>query len=821
MNAELLAPAGSARSIRAAVAAGADAVYVGGARFGARAYADNPDTEELKEAIDFCHLHGARLYLTVNTLVKDAEIEELYAYLLPLYETGLDAVIVQDIGVLTYIRKAFPGLDIHASTQMTLTASGGAAILEELGATRIVTSRELSLTEIRQIRDHSALEIESFIHGALCYCYSGQCLMSSLIGGRSGNRGRCAQPCRLPWQTEGRKGFLLSPKDICTLEVLPDILEAGVYSLKIEGRMKRPEYTAGVVRIYRKYLDILEKKGREGYRVNLEDIRELMDLYNRGGFSEGYYRVKNGPAMMSMERANHYGTEAAKITSVKGTSVQAKALEPLHKGDVLESDTLSRDVQAGENFRLPVPAAVRGRLRPGTVLHRTRDAALLEELSARYVEAERKEKINGNLMILPDRPVILEVNLGKTACRTEGDIPLPAKSQPLTAERAKAQIEKTGNTPFAFRQLDVTVAEGLFLPMQSLNILRRTALEQLRDALTAPFRRTVPNHLTAVSSEECTRGMRGLPVYAEQDYGEEQILPTAGKEGECKVNGLQASAEDRIWEGHKLLASVEELAQAEALLEVPGLYGIYLDAAALPLPLAENAVSTLMERFHRAGKKCFYTMPRIFRESAAQLYGQAAKAPLELFDGVLIENYEEYSFLRNIGYQGAFFPDHSLYTWNRYAAAFWKERGAVRDTAPVELNSRELKERGCRGSEILVYGRLPMMVSAQCVKKNTRGCDHKKSLLYLQDRMGKRFPVKNQCRFCYNMIYNEAPLSLFSCEKELRELKPWGLRLSFTTETPKEAGEIARAFAGRFVRGERTDFAPEHFTKGHFKRGVE
>ena len=295
--------------MEAAIAAGADAVYIGGGRFGARAYADNPGEEQLLRAIDYVHLHGKKLYLTVNTLLKEQELqEELYGYLAPLYREGLDAVIVQDLGVLRFIKQNFPRLPIHASTQMTITGVEGAKLLKEAGAVRVVTARELSLEEIRAIWEATHMEIESFVHGALCYCYSGQCLMSSLIGGRSGNRGRCAQPCRLPYQVwqqnrrlNGRdSSYPLSPKDMCTVRLLPQILEAGVCSLKIEGRMKKAEYTAGVVEIYRKYLDRYLSGDRQP-QVSREDYQQLLDLYNRDGFHESYYRQRNGKNMMALK----------------------------------------------------------------------------------------------------------------------------------------------------------------------------------------------------------------------------------------------------------------------------------------------------------------------------------------------------------------------------------------------------------------------------------------------------------------------------------------------------------------------------------------
>ena len=308
---EVLAPAGSFESLKAAVSAGADAVYMGGSKFGARAYAQNPEGESLLDAIDYAHLHGVKLYLTVNTLLKDQELEqELYEYLKPCYEHGLDAVLVQDLGVLCAIRKWFPALPVHASTQMTLCGPGSVELLKEMGVERAVLSRELSLKEIADIYQKTGMELETFVHGALCYCYSGQCLFSSILGGRSGNRGRCAQPCRLAYQAaDGQRKTLtgeqtlLSPKDICALDLIPQIAEAGVYSLKIEGRMKRPEYTAGVVRIYRKYVDQYLQNGAKGYQVAEADRKELLLLFNRDGFSRGYYEQHNGRNMMALENA--------------------------------------------------------------------------------------------------------------------------------------------------------------------------------------------------------------------------------------------------------------------------------------------------------------------------------------------------------------------------------------------------------------------------------------------------------------------------------------------------------------------------------------
>lgn len=307
--------------------------------FGAREYADNLSTEEMIEALSYAHIHGRKLYLTVNTLLKDREIEEkLYAYLTPFYENGLDAVIVQDFGVMKFIHDNFSGLPIHASTQMTIMGEKTTEFLKEYGVTRIVTPRELGIREIKNIYDSTHMEIESFVHGALCYCYSGQCFLSSYIGGRSGNRGKCAQPCRLNYDVlkeghvlnGGDNKYVLSPKDICTLEILPDIIEAGVYSLKIEGRMKKTEYTAGITALYRKYLDKYLQEGRKGYRVTKEDVQKAMDLFHRNGFSEGYYKVHNGKEMISLKKPTFRMENTKLVKEIRETYMEKEPKENIN-----------------------------------------------------------------------------------------------------------------------------------------------------------------------------------------------------------------------------------------------------------------------------------------------------------------------------------------------------------------------------------------------------------------------------------------------------------------------------------------------------------
>ncbi|HAV89922.1 MAG TPA: peptidase U32, partial [Eubacterium sp.] len=343
---ELLAPAGDLECIKAAINAGADAVYTGGDKFGARAFANNLNKDELIEAINYAHIHEAFIYLTVNTLLKDDEIKkDLYDYILPLYEAGLDAVIVQDMGVFKFIKDNFKNLDIHISTQSTINGKRTAKKYKELGASRVVTPRELSLEGIKDISENVDIEIESFIHGALCYCYSGMCLLSSVIGGRSGNRGRCAQPCRKDYVFEEHKSTLLSTKDMCTIKILPEIINSGVYSLKIEGRMKKPTYVAGVVSIYRKYIDYyLSNKdsidsGKMKYEVKDDDYNNLLDLFNRNGFNESYYKIHCDKSMMSLTKPKFRAENKSLTDYLNKSFIENNKREDLIIDVVIKKDT--------------------------------------------------------------------------------------------------------------------------------------------------------------------------------------------------------------------------------------------------------------------------------------------------------------------------------------------------------------------------------------------------------------------------------------------------------------------------------------------------
>ena len=729
---EILAPAGSMECLKAAIAAGADAVYTGGALFGARAYAHNLTEEELLEAIDYVHLHGRRLYLTVNTLIKDREMEkQMYDYLLPYYRQGLDAVIVQDIGLFRFIRKHFPDLPIHASTQMTLTGVDGAKFLEKEGAQRIVTSRELSMAEVKKIADETELEIESFVHGALCYCYSGQCLFSSFIGGRSGNRGQCAQPCRLLYRTPEAKRpqYLLSLKDICTLELIPEMIESGIYSFKIEGRMKKPEYAAAVAFQYRKYADLYLKYYEEcpaeedpaayamkKYRVREEDRQMLLDLYNRGGFHTGYYHTQNGREMISLNRPNHAGVPAVKVLAKKGRNVTAKALTDLYPQDIIElpmrkgrekadNYTCKDAVRKGMNVQIPVFADTP--FKRDEIWMRTRNSTLIDTLREEFVNGKIKERICGTFRLYPQEKATLTVKCRDAEITVAGEKAQEALSQPMSRERIEKQLRKTGNTEFEFSFLKAEIGEKVFLPMQSLNELRREALETLEKVICEKYRRS-------------------------------------GEVKDSEEDKTELSMEEEVLSGWT--ASVRTAEQMEVILEEEAIGRIYVDCTMFPRIWEKDSYVEWITKVHAAGKEIYLVMPYIFRERTRKQYEAAYNRIFGAgWDGILIANYESFAFLKEHGYTGRIMTDYNLYEFNQESRKFWKENGVFEFTAPVELTERELQDLRVKDGEVIVYGYLPMMISAGCIQKTTRGCLKKSGQTTITDRYRNPFVVKNEC----------------------------------------------------------------------------
>ena len=730
---ELLAPAGSFEIFKAVIAAGADAVYVGGNAFGARAYANNFSEEELLEAIDYAHLHHCKLYLTVNTLLKEKELtEQLFPYLLPYYRQGLDAVIVQDMGVLSFIREHFPGLEIHTSTQMTVTNRYGAEMMKSLGATRVVTAREMSFAEIENISKNVDVEIESFVHGALCYCFSGQCLLSSVIGGRSGNRGRCAQPCRLPYEAydsdmkktgNPKKPYILSPKDLCTIEMIPQLVKAGIYSFKIEGRMKQAEYAAGVVSLYRKYIDLFLEKGESGYYVSEKDYQKLLNLGNRSGFTEGYYKKHNGADMITFEQPSH------------------------KKGN----------------------------------------ESLQEQIRQQFVNTEIKEKIKGNLILSKDLPAKMTVEYDNTKITVTGDVVQGALKQPLSIEKIEENMRKTGNTPFEFEALKIEMSEAVFMPMKALNQLRREALEVLAETLLGEFRRE--------------------PIETSVD---DPVIHDRTNIDNAKSGIITASIENRE--------------QILPLVESDMIASIYIDSTFYDKKTFITDLESDCRLIKKFNKKAYYILPAVFRKHTSDFYKTIATELQNLpLDGFIVKNYDALWFVKQYMAEKELIIDHNLYSYNHKAIEAFMAYAPLRITAPLELNKKELASRNNEKGELLIYGRLPLMTSAQCVTRSTVGCNKTPGITYIKDRYNVIFPIKNNCNECYNTIYNSLPVILFGQAEELKRMQFAAYRLSFTIEDKKEVRNVLELCTKTFVTESQNikDIYRGEFTYGHYKRGVE
>ncbi len=814
---ELLAPAGSYESLIAACRAGADAVYTGGRKFSARAYADNLSREELLDAIDFTHFHNKKLYLAINTLLKSRELEqELYGYLAPLYEAGLDGVILQDVGVLSRVRDWFPGLALHASTQMTVTGIDGAAFLKAHGVRRIVPARELSIAELAAIKDATGLELEVFIHGALCYSYSGMCLFSSLLGGRSGNRGRCAQPCRLLYRLDqGDPRYYLSPKDLCGLAHIPALWKAGADSLKIEGRMKNPLYTAGVVSVYRHYLDLYASQP-ESYRVDQADLDFLLDLYNRGETTDGYFTRRNSGTMISALRANHFGLRVGKARPGKqlpggGRTVCAVFSRDVSRGDVLElrdagqkilgEYTIQESRKKGQKISLSLQ---KGKLPAGELdLYRTKNAGIEKELEKR-TGGPLARTLEGRVELSSGKPARFTLWDSKVSVTVEGEQVQEAVNCPLEQKAVIQRMAKTGGTEFQFSKITCETDGSVFLPNQSVNELRRLGLRRFQKEVLSGFRRKLPEKTDA--------------------------RVTGPNFGEAEVHGADR---DGSADSYRYIASVETADQLDWAAKSRRISRIDWDERIFPLGSDGffQDLPAIYEALHKKEILLYHRLPAVFRGDTRARYEKWFPALLNCSDGFIVRNTDEYAYLvekkRKQSFWQELIGDFTLYTWQSAAAAFWKEH-PCRLTAPVELNEKELlNNKGCY-EELIIYGRYPMMVSAGCLEKTRHvleggsdSCKKSQNMLYLTDRYGKKFPVRQFCRDCGNVIYNSLPLSLGENEQEIRRLGIRDLRFLFTTESGRETARIIENMTEAFDRKGRFCLPADSYTRGHFKRGVE
>ena len=887
---ELLAPAGSYESLRAAVNAGADAVYTGGALFSARAYADNPDASAMKECIDFCHFYGKKIFLALNTLLKPEEIEnELESFLAPVYEAGIDAVIVQDTGVMAFISERFGDLPIHISTQAAVNMAEGAHVLRGRfpQITRVVPARELSLTELKQFRADTDLEMEVFIHGALCVSCSGLCLMSSNIGERSGNRGRCAQPCRKLY--EGR--YLLSPKDQCLLENIPELIGIGIDSFKIEGRMKSPEYTAGCVAVYRKAIDeyygtdgsyaagYVQNEDRAGndtgtYREYPDASRFmefagrdlLLELYNRGGFNDGYLHQHNGQDMMCLDRPNHSGTEVGVVTNCSGREASISFFRKVYPGDVIEirrgnekvyEFTLGKDMitssapgrNTAQNSSKKKPAPENGtvscckcltmkekRALKGDQVYRTRCEALLSSIRERYIDSNLKIPVDIYFHACENEPIRLRmaVRAGTAQAEVTGCAASPAQKAPLDEATVVRQLAKLNDTGFTPAKTECDIEGAVFVPVSELNRLRREAAEKLKTQIADSY---TPTRLWGCESNPHDGNAHENSCYINAAYDNKESgisteLPANPVEKTDKVqlssdilqkNFVREPADEK---GLSRIVSIWETRQLDKALSGQA-DGLYFNLSGFE---TDEAVE-VYKRAQAAGVREFsFGLPYVCRA----LYYDKLVNTLEILinacpeAGFLVRDLEEISILRTLSdkhnHPLAIRLDYTLYSMNRLAQKW----GAASFTVSPELTVEEVGEllkdtSACNGlsryatkagspemaglsysdPEMIVYGCMPSMISAQCVYKNLYGSCKKESQSRKAplrpipiESCGNTFRAVQLCDFCTNIIYNASTLDNTD-----------------SLDRIKEAG----------IKRIRFEYAPgedDRFTRGHFQKGV-
>lgn len=805
MGIELLSPAGTFEGLYAAVNNGCDSVYIGGKNFSARQYAGNFSEEELEKACDYCHLRGVKIYVTVNTLYKTEELRELLKFVEKLYKMGVDALILQDIGAAELIKRNFPDFPIHASTQLTAMSLEDVEFLALKGFSRVILSRELSIEEIIYITKSASCEIEVFVHGALCYSFSGQCLMSSMLGGRSGNRGRCAQPCRLPYTLykdydKLSSGYLLSPKDMQTISLIPLLMESGISSLKIEGRMKTPQYIAGVTSMYKKYMEIYNNS-TENYNVLNEDIKVLAQLFNRGGFSEGYLNSFSGSSMMSVERPKSWGVLAGHVDKYvpSAKKVTVRTREDFIPGDGIEIWTktephpgcnITKHSKAGEIITF----TLEGDIEENQPVYKTYDKKLNDSLSKTWEKDSRKLEVKGKAKIMPNEEMVYELETSDgLKVRVTGEKAQTAQNKAMEDWRLKMQLSKTGATSFLVGEIELELGENVYVPISALNELRRKATDSLEELIIKSSKREIKNQIQNVYYNE-----------------------------------------DLVRRRKKINVFVSTCIQFEEVIEHEGINIIYIE-------LNDELTEKMYEYIEMAKKKnvmIFAALPRIDRAYTMnfnqELFAKIKKAD---FDGYLIRTMGEFYEFRKMGKKIAI--DNNFNVFNKESVKFWKSEGADIISMSLELNINDIKKAADSSCEMTVYGYIPLMISQQCPvgsfggeRKSGMYCKYKDAEgdFYIKDRKGYKFPVVRNCRSCTALITNGKPLFTLKFFGELLSTPTGYIRLSFTTENLLETRKIMRAYSEYTLNGKALSNATRNLikemsdnesTKGHFFRGVE
>lgn len=766
-NIELLAPAGTYDAFLAAVENGADAIYLGGKLFNARANACNFDLKELEEMVKFAHLRNVKIYITLNTLLDNKELAEALNFAYDLYNINIDAVIVQDLGLAKILHEYIPNLELHASTQMTVYNLQGVKELQKMGFKRVVLARELSFEEIKNICDNTSIEIEIFVHGALCISYSGQCLMSSMIGDRSGNRGKCAQPCRLPYtllknDTEIKKGYLLSPKDLSMLELISSI--PNVKSLKIEGRMKSPEYVATTVKTYRKYIDkFLENKNT---KIEEIDKKNITQIFNRGGFTSAYLNKKQGINMMCYEKPKNLGIYVGKVTAYDGKRyIEISNKENLNIGDgieILNGENTSPSTIISEIIGNKI-GRIHGKINIGDKVYKTSDKNLMklarESFSRNFV---KKSKINMTVTIKQDKPIIFEIN---NVAYNSNVIPELAQNKPITKEKVIEQLTKTGDTPFKIENLNLILDENLFLPISTLNDLRRNALKTYEEYVLSNVHPKIIKKPLEINFKHANNQINSVTL--------------------C-VRNLNLD------------------------------YSILKNINAIYVPFKE--ILKNKEKFKNLPFKKYIMLPTITKNNYNALIRKNLPEFSKICDGFVLSNIGQLEYFKDISTE--LIANYTFNIFNNFSIEYLKNIGFFKVTLSPELTKEQINSLSYEiQSELMVYGTQRVMTSEHCPVGNLIGnfsantpCSKpciNKDKFYLKDRLGMKFEVLPDNIDCQSTIYNSKITSI-----ESKELKINSIRIDVTDETLAEIQKIIDTHkSGQKMSGEK-------YTNGHIVRSV-
>ncbi|HBP64707.1 MAG TPA: hypothetical protein DD730_10615 [Desulfosporosinus sp.] len=836
---ELLAPAGSFEAFKAAVENGADAVYLGGKSFSARASAANFDLIELRTSVRYAHERQVRVYVTVNILIADQELQELLDYLFVLHEIGVDALILQDVGVAELIHTILPEIETHASTQMTVNTSWGVHHLEALGFCRVVLARETSAAEMKMIAAKTPLDLEVFVHGALCIGYSGQCLMSSFIGGRSGNRGTCAQPCRMTYQLVNKEHknllvqkklgeHLLSPRDLNLAEELAELKQIGVHSLKVEGRMKRPEYVATVIRLYRQALNRIEEQREDSPLLTTDEHQELLQVFNRD-FTSGYFRENLGAELMSYSRPNNRGTRLGRVVRLDYGRLSLKLESALHPGDGIEFWTgrgregvtigkIWKDLtEVVEGLRgETVQIEFFGMAQAGDRVFKTNDALLMEKARVSFQEGREQRKSPLTMRLTGHVGEKLRMDVvenERTVTVHSVSVAQDALKRPLTWDYAFQQLGRLGTTPFWLDKLALEVDEGIMIPVRDLNEMRRLAVEELLKVAPRP---------------KIDRQAYGLRI--------ERWKQRQAEERAALVEAIGPQVSVAVSDVETLQAAIK--AGAKRVL-IGGEHWRSRRGFSL------EEIRTSFESCKKQGIDCVWRLPRILNEGqSASLLSDLEKATLwSVKPKLMIANLGELEMVRAIAEDWPFEVDYSLNVFNEASLAHFLRLGAKGVTLSPELHHEQLALLArWQGVELLAFGDLEMMVSEYCPVGATLGEKKGQQCAgtcvqephYLRDRMSYNFPLETD-QECRMHLFNVKVLNLYEELAQIRRMGFSTVRLQLTRQTPEQVASIVRVFVeawDKLYEGKKSAWTseegmadlvslfPDGFTKGHFFRGV-